>query len=53
MEDGTFENLEVWKEAVDIADAVYAGLRHCSDREFKTQVQRAVLSISSNIAVPK
>jgi four helix bundle protein len=48
--DDTFENLEVWQEAVDLAARVYQLFRECKDWEFRRQVQAASLSISSNIA---
>ncbi len=50
MEIDTFEKLEIWQEAVALAVGIYAGFRLCADREFKTQLQRAAVSISSNIA---
>lgn len=45
-----FEDLEVWKDAVELAAAVFACFRNCSDRDFKNQIQRAAVSVSSNIA---
>jgi four helix bundle protein len=46
----TFENLEVWQEAVELAARVYAFFNECRDWEFRGQIQRAAVSISSNIA---
>ena len=48
--DDTFENLEVWREAVDLAARVYELLRACRDFEFRGQIQAAAVSVSSNIA---
>lgn len=48
--DDTFENLEVWQEAVELSASVYDGFRTCTDYGFRDQIQRASVSISSNIA---
>ncbi len=48
--DDTFENLEVWRDAVELAASVYGLFRECKDWEFRGQIQRAAVSISSNIA---
>jgi len=45
-----FEDLEVWKDAVELAAVVYDFFRPCVDRDFRSQIQRAAVSISSNIA---
>jgi four helix bundle protein len=48
-----FEKLDVWRKAIDFADLVYNYTRRFpSDERFglTNQMQRAVLSISSNIA---
>lgn len=50
MNDDTFENLEVWKEAVKLAARVYELFRSCRDFEFRGQIQEAAVSASSNIA---
>ena len=50
MNDDTFENLEVWKEAIDLAAQVYLRFRECRDFGLRDQIQRAATSISSNIA---
>ena len=50
MSDGTFENLEIWNEAVDLAAMVYVSFQSCRDFGFRDQIQRAAVSISSNIA---
>ncbi len=50
MNDDTCKNLEVWKEAVELAARV-CGLFHASwDFGFRDQIRRAAVSISSNIA---
>src|SRR5258708_25423379 len=46
----TFENLEVWRDAIDLAEQVYGLFRDCRDFEFRSQIQRASVSVSSNIA---
>lgn len=50
MNDDTFENLEVWQEAVELAATVYERLRECHDFGFRDQLQRASVSVSNNIA---
>jgi four helix bundle protein len=50
MNDDTFENLEVWKEAVELAVRVYELFRNCRDFAFRGQIQEAAVSVSSNIA---
>lgn len=50
MNDDTFENLEVWQEAVGLAARVYEHFSGCRDFAFRDQIQRAAMSISSNIA---
>jgi four helix bundle protein len=48
--DDTFEKLEIWQEAVALAASLYDRLRGCRDFAFRDQIQRAAISISSNIA---
>ena len=48
--DDTFENLEVWKDAIELAVKVYELFRNCSDWGFRGQIQNASVSISNNIA---
>jgi four helix bundle protein len=50
MSDETFENLEVWREGMDLSVRVYEVTRRCRDFDFRSQIRRAALSISSNIA---
>jgi four helix bundle protein len=45
-----FEDLEVWKKAVDMSADVYRSLAGCADFGFRDQITRASLSIPSNIA---
>ena len=46
----SFEDLEVWKRACNLAVQVYASLRDCRDYGLRDQMQRAAVSIASNIA---
>jgi four helix bundle protein len=46
----TFEKLEVWQEAIELAAQVYAFFKGCADAGFCRQIQAAAASISSNIA---
>jgi four helix bundle protein len=46
----SFEELEVWKRACQLAVVVYELLRECRDFGFRNQMQRAAVSIASNIA---
>jgi len=48
-----FEELEVWRVGMDVGEGVYAICRHeplCRDRSLCDQMQRAAVSIPSNIA---
>jgi four helix bundle protein len=45
-----FEDVESWKEARKIVKEIYALYRSCKDYSFKDQIQRAGLSIMSNVA---
>jgi four helix bundle protein len=45
-----FEDLRVWQMAVERAAEVYELFAGCRDFGFKDQIQRAAVSISSNIA---
>jgi len=45
-----FEDLDVWQEAMKLAASVYAVLRECRDFGLRDQMQRAAVSIASNIA---
>lgn len=46
----SFEDLDVWKRACQLAVQVYEALRPCRDFALRDQMQRAVVSIASNIA---
>jgi four helix bundle protein len=50
MDDDTFENLEVWQEAIELAAHVYVLFRPCRDFDFRGQIQAAAASVSNNIA---
>jgi four helix bundle protein len=45
-----FEDIEAWKEARELVKEVYKIFAHIKDYGFKDQIQRAVISIMSNIA---
>ena len=45
-----FEDLEIWKEGMRISVKIYEILQKCKDFGLKDQMQRAVVSIPSNIA---
>ena len=47
---GKFEDLEVWKEGIRLATKIYRALNTCSDYGLRDQMQRAAVSIPSNIA---
>ena len=45
-----FEDLEVWKRAVELSTEIYVKTRELKDFGFRDQITRAGLSIPSNIA---
>ena len=45
-----FENLEVWKEGMQLALNLYKMLKDCRDYWLRDQMQRSAVSIPSNIA---
>jgi len=45
-----FEDLDVWKESMQLAVAVYSALRLSRDFGLREQMQRAAVSIPSNVA---
>ncbi|TSC62009.1 MAG: S23 ribosomal protein [Parcubacteria group bacterium Gr01-1014_48] len=46
----TFEDLICWKKARLLTKEVYSALLECKDSGFKNQIQRAAISVMSNIA---
>jgi hypothetical protein len=46
----SFEELEVWKRACQLAVRVYELLRCCREFGLRNQMQKAAVSIASNIA---
>jgi len=54
MEKGTkiegFEDLVVWQSAIELAAEIYREFEPTRDFTLKNQIQRAAISISSNIA---
>ena len=46
----SFEELDVWKRASKIAVDVYKIMKNCRDFGIRDQMQRAAVSIASNIA---
>ncbi|MBL9202036.1 MAG: four helix bundle protein [Opitutaceae bacterium] len=49
-DDDTFENLEVWQDAIELGAKVYELFRGCTDFEFRGQIRSAAASVSNNIA---
>lgn len=45
-----FEDLICWQKARELAREVYKALKDCKDFGFKDQIQRAAVSVLSNIA---
>ena len=45
-----FEDLKIWQEGIDIAVEIYALFSSSKDFGFKDQIQRAAVSIPSNIS---
>ncbi|WDE98187.1 four helix bundle protein [Lentisphaera profundi] len=45
-----YEKLEVWKQTVDLSLDIYKVLHNCKDYGLRDQMQRAAVSIPSNIA---
>ena len=46
----SFEDIESWKEARLLVRDIYGALNECRDYGFRDQIQRAAVSIMSNIA---
>jgi four helix bundle protein len=47
---GKFEDLQVWKEGMLLTTKIYTSLVNCSDFGLRDQMQRAAVSVPSNIA---
>ena len=47
---GKFEDLEVWKEGMRLTIKIYRALNNCRNYGLRDQMQRAAVSIPSNIA---
>lgn len=45
-----FEDLLAWQKARELTRGVYSSLRDCRDMGFRDQIQRAAVSVMSNIA---
>ncbi|MBP1672731.1 MAG: four helix bundle protein [Bacteroidetes bacterium] len=45
-----FEDLEVWQKSISLVQEIYLQFKDCKDYGFKDQIQRASVSIPSNIA---
>ena len=45
-----FEDLEVWKLGMQLAEKTYRSLKGCNDYSLRDQMQRPALSVPSNIA---
>ncbi len=45
-----FEDIITWQKGKDLAVDIYKNFKGCSDYSFRDQIQRAVISISNNIA---
>lgn len=46
----SYEDLEVWKKALELSVRIYELMRDCRDFGFKDQICRAAVSVPSNIA---
>ena len=48
--DFNFEDLDIWKEGMRLSVSIYKLMKNCKDFGFKDQIQRASVSVPSNIA---
>jgi four helix bundle protein len=46
----SFEDLQVWRRSKTLAVLIYKSLKECRDYGLRDQMQRAAVSIPSNIA---
>jgi four helix bundle protein len=46
----TFESLEIWKDGMNLCVQIYELMKNCKDFGLKDQIQRAAVSVPSNIA---
>ncbi|MBP9827947.1 four helix bundle protein [Patescibacteria group bacterium] len=46
----TFEDLRIWQEARQLVTFVYSSTKSVIDRDFRSQMRRASLSVMNNIA---
>lgn len=45
-----FEDIIAWQKSQELALMLYKLLRNCRDADFRSQIQRAAVSVSNNIA---
>jgi len=45
-----FEDLDIWKEGMRLCVSIYKLMKNCNDFGFKDQIQRAAVSVPSNIS---
>lgn len=45
-----FEDLDVWKDSMELTKKIYMLFSNCKDYSFRDQLQRSSVSIPSNIA---
>jgi len=50
MANDRFEDLIIWKKAVELAEDIFNSFKNCKQFSLKNQVERAVISVSTNIA---
>lgn len=50
MKIGRFEDVVAWQKARELTIALHKEFSHCKDRDFRSQIYRASLSVMNNIA---
>lgn len=45
-----FEDLKIWQDSRALANAVYDSVNTCRDFDFRSQIQRAAVSVMNNIS---